>query len=477
MPLLTLPSYDVLIAGGGPAGIAAAIAAARNGIRALLIERYGFLGGEAVTGLNIHGFFNLRGDQIVFGIAWEIIQRLMKMNAAAVMRNSDPYHPNARLTSLLDVSVDREAFKFVCQELLEKAGVQVLLHTWVSDVAMEGNAIRGLVCETKSGRMMISGRVCIDCTGDGDVAARSGAPYEKGRASDGLLQPMTLMFTMAGVDLGRMVDYMKMRRGEGVFPETGERNYMHFQATLAPWAEQMQAEGLFQNQTNWRRLLRFNGNSFRPGEVNILFMTPITGLDATDALQLSAAEMEGRRQAFLLSDFIRRHVPGFEKAYLLSTAAHVGVRETRRIIGEYYLTYDDVLAARQFKDVVALGGYFVDIHDPRGGPGAYLSPEKGVFSAQDQAYDIPYRCLLPLHTEQLLVAGRPISGSHEAHASYRVMATCMGTGQAAGTASAMAVRQGTGPRQVSVLELQRRLMEQGAYLRLAPPPELAPRVT
>jgi hypothetical protein len=427
------------------------------------------LGGEATTGLNIHGYFNLKGDQIVRGIAWEIIERLKEMKAAAVMVNSNPFHPNARLTSLLDISVDREAFKFVCQELLQEAGVSILLHAWVGEPVMDGKTIRGIIAETKSGSTLLPAHTVIDCTGDGDVAARAGAPFEKGRDTDGLLQPMTLMFTMAGVELPRMIDFMNMRRGEGIFPESGERNYMHFQATLTHWADEFKKEGLFQDQDNWRRLLRFNGNSFRPGEVNILFMTPITGVDATNAAELSQAELQGRRQAFLLADFIRRHVPGFEKAYLLSTAAHVGVRETRRILGEYYLTYEDVLAARQFEDNIGLGGYFVDIHDPKGGTGAYLEPEKGVFSALDQGYGIPYRCLVPQDVEQLLIAGRPISGSHEAHASYRVMATCMVTGEAAGTAAAMAVREGVAPRNLVVPALQRALQEQGVELGQAMP--------
>ncbi|MCL4535565.1 MAG: FAD-dependent oxidoreductase [Bacteroidetes bacterium] len=462
MALHVWPKSDVLVAGGGPAGIIAAIAAARNGAKTLLVERYAFLGGEAATGLNIHGFHSNSEQHIVRGIPWEMIERLKQMGGAAELRFPDYQKQRMAISpSKRDIAIDREAFQYLALQMLEEAGVQVLLHAFVSDVVMEGDTLTGLVVETKSGRVMLPADRVVDATGDGDVAARAGVPFEKGRRPDEVMQPMTLMFTMGGVDLDRAVDTVGIRRALAIDPLPWQSKYMHFTLLLEQWTEELRAA--FPELMGGRLIGAFTGNSFRKGIINGSTTTHIGRVDGTDAEQLSRAEVEGRKLAFRLAQFMRQHVPGFEDSYLLSTAPHIGVRETRRIIGEYQLTYEDVIETHQQEDVVALGGFWVDIHHYERGSESYV-PSKGVTIKDNGAYDIPYRCLVPKGVENLLMAGRCISAAHEAQASARVMGICMGIGQAAGTALALSLRAGVSPRRMDVRLLQDTLLQQGTFL-------------
>ncbi len=450
--------YDVIVAGGGPAGTVAAIAAARNGARTLLLEQLGFLGGNPVAGLILHGFHNQRGERVIDGIPYELVER-MRSEDAAIRRVEIEEHR----TLAAAISVDVEAMKYVSAEMVLEAGAEILFHTAIVDTLMEGSATRGVVIHNKSGLQSVLAKVVVDASGDGDVAYKAGARFEIGRASDGLTQPMTLLFTVGGVDLETVVERNRLGHGRSVDAVPGERpgQINWFAATLEPWAEEAEREGLFPHVSD-KRSLRFWGNSFRSGEAN-LNATFINTLDGTNATDLTRAEIECRRQAIQLVKFLKAHVPGFEDAYIIRTGARVGVRETRRIVGDYTLSYQDFLDEARFPDAVVRAGFFADIHNPEPKGGLHV-PAQGDMSVGHGDFDIPFRAMLPAGIHDLVVAGRCISASPEAFASARVAGTVMGMGQAAGTAAALAVASGVRVRDLDISTLQARLVEQGADL-------------
>jgi hypothetical protein len=300
----------------------------------------------------------------------------------------------------------------------------------------------GVIFETKSGPLAVRAKVIVDCSGDGDVAVQAGAPCEIGRA-DGLVQPMTLMFRVAEFHRAAFEAYVR-------------DNPKEWRGVHGLWA-------LVRRATE-------EGNLDLPREDMLFFATPhenevsvnstrVTRVLGTDVWDLGYAEWCSRRQMRQIAAFLRRYVPGFEQSHVVQSGVQIGVRETRRVMGEYQLNVEDVLGARKFDDAIARGAYPVDIHNPKGSGTLLKRLPPG------EAYDIPLRCLLPRNTERLLVAGRCISGTHEAHSSYRVMPIVMATGQAAGVCAAIASRQGKTPRQVDVREVQRELLRQGASLR------------
>jgi len=365
---------QVIVAGGGPAGIAAAVAASRQGAETLLIERYGFLGGMATAGL-VNPFM--------------------------------PWHANG--SPLV-------------------AGIFEEMHTLVGGVAREGSAITSIRTESKSGTEEWTAALYVDCTGDADLAFRAGVPCDHGRDEDHLAQPMTLNFRMAGVEIEQM-------------PTRQEINRLFDQAKAEGRLHQPRENVLFFYTT-------------RPGVVHFN-TTRVTGLSGADADDLTAAEIEARRQAHELAHFLVARVPGFERAYLEQSGAQIGVRESRRIRGDYALTGDDVVNARKFPDGIARSNYPIDIHSPTGSGTVIREVPAGNY------YQIPYRCLLPVGVDNLLVAGRCVSATHEGQSSLRVMPQCFAMGQAAGVAAAMAVRSGISPRQVSAEELRQALRKQG----------------
>lgn len=334
----------------------------------------------------------------------------------------------------------------------------MLFYTSVHDVVMDGEDIRGVVAHNKSGSRLLLARVIIDTTGDGDVAFLAGAPFEKGRKPDGVMQPLSMMTTFGGVDLERAVDHFNHRRAEAIDPLPGHSKYMHFSLPLDEWTEDIKRE--FPEIAPFSS---FQGNALYKGIINGTTATHIAKVDATNTEQLSRAEVLSRSVAIRLAEFLRRRVPGFEECFVLRNSPHIGVRETRRIMGEYCLTYDDVVDAQKSEDVVVLGGFYVDIHNYEGLSGGEVPP-KGVLIKDQGSFDIPYGCFVPLKVENLLVAGRCLSASHEAMAAARVMGTCMGMGHAVGTAAALAIQEGATPRQLDVSKLQQVLLRQGAYL-------------
>lgn len=408
---------DVLVVGGGPGGLAAAVAAARNGADTLLVERYGFLGGMATAGLvNPYMTYWAGEEQIINGIHQEICDRLTALGA---------YGKGSR------TAFDSEAYKFVADRMCEESGVNLLLHSLLSDVTISDGVINSVEIAGKSGKQSVKAEVFIDCTGDADLAFMAGATCEKGRAEDGLTQPMTLNFRVCNVDASRM-------------PGGAERNELYDKAK-AEGRLTCPRENVLMFLTTRPDVMHFN-------------QTRITGADGTSTVDLTRAEIEGRRQSWEFLEFLRRDVAGFENAEIQVSGPQIGVRESRRVIGDYVMTEEDVLEARKFSDVIARGSYSIDIHSPTGAGTVIKRLRSG------ESYDVPYRCLIPLGIDNLLIAGRPISATHEAHSSVRIMPICIAMGQAAGTAAALSVKGKIVPRKLDVATLQSALREQGANL-------------
>jgi glycine/D-amino acid oxidase-like deaminating enzyme len=421
-PVIT-SHVDLVVAGGGPAGVAAAIAAARMGAEVVLVERYGFLGGMATAGFVFPFMTYYAGDRpIISGIWGEMIARLEQYPHG--------FKPSTHL-GMRHFCYDAEGLKQIWLEMCLQAGVRLQLHTWISDAMTAGERVTGIVTHSKSGREDLHAKLVIDCTGDGDVAARAGAPFELGRTEDGLMQPMTLHFRLGNVEMRRM-------------PTREEINVLY---------ERDRAAGLI---TNPRENLLWFDTTY-PDQVHFN-TTRIVKVDGTKRDDLTAAEIEGRRQTRELVGWITRTVPGFEQAYLLLTAPQVGVRESRRIMGEHLITEEELLNLTKYPDAIALGAYPVDIHNPAGSGTIMKHLPFGAY------YSIPYRALVPQRTEGLLVAGRPISTTHEAHSATRIQAIACATGQAAGIAAVLALRTDIPVRRVDTEALRDELRRQGALV-------------
>ncbi len=417
-------SYDVVVAGAGPAGICAAVAAARSGVNVALVERYGVLGGNLTAGY----------VGPILGMVGKGTMRDEVMDLLGV--------PDNDMIGETGVAHDMEKAKRVLAEFVARENIDVFLQTPIVDGILEDMSLKGLVVMTKEGMRIIEGKVTVDATGDGDVAHFAGTPVEKGR-EDGLMQPVTLEFTLEGVDESRAitcigdVDDVKLN---------GER-FLDYCARCA-------RQGLLPKNLAAVRL----HPTVRPGQRQVN-TTQYNGADATRVQDLFAAEVELRRQIEILVKFFRENLPGYEKCWCMASGDTLGVRETRRVQGEYVITAKELAAGKRFWDVVVHKAEFiVDIHNPAGAGQAedkiqYVVP-----------YDLPYRCFVPLKVENLLTAGRCISGTHRAHASYRVMSICMAMGEAAGTAAALCIKEGCTPRSLEVKKLQDVLTEKGVDL-------------
>lgn len=409
---------DVVVVGGGPGGLGAAIAAAEEGAGVLLIERYGFLGGMATAGM-VNPFMPWFAGQepIVRGVFERLLGRLREMGALGGPRGKHCF--------------DYELLKILADRMVGEVGVRLRLHSFLIGVDAAGGRVRRLAVAGKSGLEAVEGKLFIDSTGDGDLCAWAGCRVEKGRAQDGLCQPMTLNFRMGGVDIDAM-------------PERAQINALYDAAKERGEIDNPRENVLFFFTT-------------REGEVHFN-TTRVVMLDGTDAAALTEAELTGRRQVAQMVRFLVAQVPGFERAYLQAMGTQIGVRETRRVIGDHVLTTDEVLSAAKFPDGIARGSYGVDIHNPAGtGTEIHHLPP-------GEAYDIPYRCLTPLGFDNLLVAARCISCDHGAHSSLRIMPIVMAVGEAAGVAAAQAVAQGVTTREVDVAALRARLVARGASL-------------
>ena len=405
---------DVLVVGGGPAGFSAAVNAARQGARVMLIEGCGCVGGVSTSGMMSHFTGSVKSR-----FYDELLDRMAQRNEGG--------RKGART-----VTIDTEQLKTLYLEMLDEAGAGLLLYTHASDAITENGVVRGAVIENKSGRQAIMAKVTIDATGDGDIAARAGVEYIKGREGDGLMQPVTIMFKVGGVDYDR-----------AVFPGS-------FETTVETPRGELQALAKEKLPFPAGHVLLYKNTL--PGVVTCN-MTNDINIDGTNAQDLTKAERVCRSQLNAIVAFLREYVPGYERCWLLSSASMIGVRETRHFKGLYTLTQEDILNRVLFEDwVVREARFNFDVHNLTGASLDKTGVQK--YFPKDNHYSIPYRCLLPAGVDGLLLAGRNISGTHMAHSNYRVMPMCVAMGEAAGTAAALAAVRGVDPKQVPAADIQ-----------------------
>jgi hypothetical protein len=404
---------DVAVVGGGVAGLAAAVAAARAGAEVYLVERYGFLGGTATGGLvaRFQPGPDVGGHPVIRGLYDEICARLKQYDA------------------LRGPLFDPEMMKFVAFDLCEDAGVHLLLHSLVYAVEASDTRVEALHLYTKQGSRKLCAQTYVDATGDGDVSVLAGAEFQAGRASDGRQQPMTLVFQLSHFDRERLQS--------------------------ADW------EALYQVFEKEVKILASRGRIFffqwRDGTLGFV-MTHVAGLDGLDVEAITRAEIAARRQALAIYQFFRQHVPGCERC-VLDTATQIGIRETRRIVGDYILTRDDVLGGRKFDDSIGCSTSWIDVHNPDG---------RGVLHelvVKDDWFEIPLRSITVKGYENLLVAGRCVSSTHEAQGALREMPTCIVTGQGAGVAAALAAKRQIPIQTIDLGELRSELATQGVWIR------------
>lgn len=417
---------DVLVLGAGPAGFSAAVCAAREGASVLLVEQTGDVGGVATSGLMSHWTGNTQG-----GFYEEILNRSTEVGGDEI--NSHSFNGGKRQI------INPERLKTVLLDMLEEAGAKLRLYTFACDAIMENGTITGVVVESKSGREAIMARVVIDATGDGDIAAKAGAPYFKGRESDGRMQPMTIMFKVAGVDTAN-----------AVFPGG-------FEETFQVPAGDLQTLGHSHLPQPSGHVLLYR--TTLPGVVTCN-MTNCVDVDGTDPRELTKATRVCRRQMDNIVDFLREYVPGFENCYIISSASVIGVRETRHFRGESIITEEDIASARVFEDwAVTRASFNFDVHCLTGSGLDKTGAQKEF--KQSKGYTIPYGCFVPLEVENLMLAGRNISGTHMAHSNYRVMPICANMGQAVGVAAALCTKDNITPRTLDIKLLQERLAQLG----------------
>ncbi|MBR5042377.1 MAG: FAD-dependent oxidoreductase, partial [Bacteroidales bacterium] len=444
----------VLIVGGGPAGVCAAIAAARCGAETLIVEQGNCLGGMATRGL-VAPFmtcYDTTGEiMVIRGIFEEIVDRMVALGGAIHPREVRAGTPfSAWITAGHDhlTPFDAETMKFVLDQMCDEAGVKVMYHSTLIDPILKGNRINGIRVLNREGIARIGAKVVIDATGDGDVAARAGVPCTFGNPELGKVQPATLFFHINNVDSPKLIKDVEAHLHE--FRKVNGVSYraLHWRV------EQAEAAG------EWD-IARKSVNIYRGVREDewAVNCTRIANVDSTSTESLSAAEKEGRRQVQELLNFFHKYVPGCENATIKSSASTLGIRESRHVQGEHLLTADDLLQGVVPDDSILCASNSVDVHG-RGGASTteYKTVEKG------QWYGLPLRSLIPLQIDGLIVAGRAISASSDAAGAVRVMPPCMAMGHAAGIAAALAAKGGTKPRSIDANEVRTILLQQGAFL-------------
>jgi len=474
--------YDVVIVGGGTSGVSAAIAAARTGAKTIIIERFGVLGGQmnvsGPPGFAYSALWNRRGEKCLAGIIEETHHRLEKEGHAM------PYPENPQETTYC--FVDPDWWGLMIFEMMTENKVNLLLHSLAVEVVKQGDAVTGVIVENTSGRMAVMGKVIIDCSGEGDIASRAGAPFEKVSKDQIEIEPPSISFTMDGVDWDKHLKYLREHAEELVDPwmaggsNSAAQNEMRNRRIALYKSFQKIEDVVKLGCVTFGKLTRelvAKGEYHEYGDIGFFF-TPREGgkwqaifqhssqvrqCDATDITELTAGEVEARRQAAIALKAARKYLPGFENAYLSRITSYLRIRETRRIMGDYKMVLADVQAARKFPDVIGksvqgMGAFHIATIDTL----TFVPGHRGI--GDNGSFDLPYRILVPQKVENMLIAGKHVSADRNCY--LRFLPDTMVTGQAAGVAAGLCVKRGITPRQMEkdVSELQDVLQKQGAIL-------------
>ena len=441
-----------------------AMASGKLGASTLLVEKNGFLGGAATAAvLGPISPFHYKDEQVIDGLPQDFMDRMVRAKGSTGhMKTIDPYGSGDSLGFY-----DREKYKYVAAEMLVEFGVDILYHATLSSVQMESSRVTGITVAAKSGDLLpLHAHVVVDATGDGDVAVMAGENYVLGDAVNHKMSPSSSMFEMANVDTGRVYQYILDHPDDFEFKsdivpmrEFDERLRQKY--FVGQGFKQLVRQAVEKGELSFGRDSVIVLNGIHPNTMHFN-ATRICGKNATDVVERSESELDGRRQIESVSEFMIQYVPGFEHAFVSVTGSEVGVRETRHIEGLYTLTGQDAYEGRKFEDSVSRGYFPIDLHNPDGATGY---GNGGVWMVLKDTFDIPYRSLVPKHIDGLLLSGRCISGTSEAHGSYRTQGGIMGIGQAAGAAAAVCVRNQAQPRQQDVKEIQAALDQLGGLYR------------
>jgi hypothetical protein len=432
-----LAETDVLVIGGGPGGLSAAVAAAREGVDTMLVERYGCFGGVITQAMiGTVAWYRTRAETVdAGGIGTEFEQRAKAMGASKRL--------------FFHEILDTEVFKHIADRMVLEAGVGPLLHCAAVSPIMEGNVVTGVIAESKSGRQAILAKRVIDASGDADMACRGGVPFRQDPKER--LEAVTVNFGCSGVDIPKFIKYTwdNFRSVADWGDASGQKEKEEFSTYLVEPFKRAKEAGEI---PEYARIESYWGNFTDAGEVTTLDAIHMSNIDPTDVGDLTKAEIEGRQQVMWAVAALKKYTPGFEKARLRTIGASLGVRESRKIIGEYNITADDVLNQARFEDSIGIFPEFLD------GNGIAIMPSTGRY------FHVPYGIILPVKVENLLVAGRCVAGDKVSHAATRQMMCCTVTGQGAGVAAAVSIKENLTCRQVSISEVQKALTRQGVRI-------------
>ena len=440
IPAKTIPvmaETDVLVIGSGPGGLSAAIACAREGVDTMLVERYGCFGGNITQSMIGTIAWYRSNDKVVDagGIGCEFEQRSREMGASLNVFNYE--------------IIDTDMFKYVADTLVQESGIVPVLHCATVDVVMEGNTIKGVITESKSGRQAILAKIVIDATGDADIAHFAGAPYRLDPKD--IREPVTVNFGCSGVDVKVFIDYI-MNRGATIADwgnKSGDKEAEEFSTYLVEPFTKAKENGEIPEHA----YLESYWNDFtEAGEVRSLNAIHMPNYDCTDVQDLTKAEIDGRQHVMWAVKALKKYTPGFENARLRTIGASLGTRESRKILGAYDLTEHDVMNEARFEDSIGINPEFLD------GANIAIMPSTGRF------FHVPFGIILPQKVENFLVAGRSVAGDKASHAATRQMMCCTVTGQGAGIAAAVSVKDKVTCREVNISKIQAALKKQGVRI-------------